>query len=175
MPDLIFQMEKQKNTNWCWAAVSVSVAGFYNDQNWTQCKVVNEVLNAIVGGADCCASSGSPTPCNSGAPESCNIQWDLLDALKKVAHLARPPRGPLSFEEIRTQIQNQRPVACRISGTDQPSHFIIIFGYAQTASGQRWLTVADPGYSASEKITILYNDLLTNYDSRRWEASYLTK
>lgn len=167
MPDLTFRMQKQEQLNWCWAAVSASVAIFHHDQNWRQCTVVNTVLNAILGGTDCCTS---------GSSDSCNIPWDLRAALLRIGHLAPPVSGPLPFAGLQAQIQNQRPVACRISSPGPTAHFIAIIGCAQTGSGQQWLTIADPSPSAPETSTLLYNDLLTNYfPNSRWDQTYLTR
>jgi len=167
MPALTFRMQKQEQLNWCWAAVSASVAVFHRDQNWRQCTVVNTVLNAILGGTDCC---------QSGSSDQCNIPWDLRVALLRIGHLAPPVSGPLPFAGVQSQIQNQQPIACRISSPGPTAHFIAIIGCAQTDSGQQWLTVADPSLSAPETSTLLYNDLLTNYfPNSRWDQTYLTR
>ena len=42
---LDFSMHHQQQTNWCWAAVSTSVALFFNPSSgWTQCAVANGEL-----------------------------------------------------------------------------------------------------------------------------------
>jgi len=82
----------------------------------------------------------------------------------------------LPFAEIQAQIQNQRPVACRISRPGANAHFIAIIGCAQTGSGQQWLTVGDPSPDAPETTTLLYNELLRNYfPNSRWDQTYLTR
>ncbi|HEX8456083.1 MAG TPA: hypothetical protein VF656_02080 [Pyrinomonadaceae bacterium] len=66
---LPFVMQTQKREEWCWAAVSVSVAKFYNSQSpWRQCQLVNNQL----GLANCCPSGG-PAECDQ--PWFWN--WDL--------------------------------------------------------------------------------------------------
>jgi hypothetical protein len=157
-------MQKQEQLNWCWAAVCASVATFHHDQRWRQCTIVNAVLSAILGGADCCTS---------GASDTCNMPWDLRAALLRTGHLAAPVSGPLPFATVQTHIANQRPVACRISSPGPTAHFIAIIGCAQTAMGQQWLTVVDPSPSAPETSTLLYNDLMTNYfPNSRWDQTF---
>jgi len=41
---LNFPMQQQKETEWCWAAVAVSVAAFYQGVSPPQCDVVNKIL-----------------------------------------------------------------------------------------------------------------------------------
>jgi len=168
MPELPFKMQEQEQTNWCWAAVSVSVAQFYNDPNWTrQCALANAVLGDILGGADCCTDGGS---------EACNRPWDLQPALLKMDHLEDVVSGPLTFEGIEVEIQKQRPVGCCILMPGPWRHFIALIGCAQTDSGARSVTVADPNFLTGDTSTLAYDDLLTKYGSGgRWEKTYLTR
>jgi hypothetical protein len=42
---LPFTVHHQEQTNWCWAAVATSTAGFYESTSrWTQCEMVNAEL-----------------------------------------------------------------------------------------------------------------------------------
>jgi len=166
MPDLPFQMQKQEQTNWCWAAVSASVAIFNHDPAWRQCTVVNTVLNAILTGADCCTDGSSP---------SCNIPFDLRASLLRINHLAQAFAGPLPFANVQAQIQSGRPIGCRILSPGPVAHFIAIIGCAQTAAGP-FVTVADPDTVAPETTTLSYADLLTRYiPNSRWDQTYLTR
>ena len=56
---LVFSIQKQLQTQWCWAAVSTSVSLYFNrSSTWTQCTVANKNLKR----SDCC---GSPSNCNT--------------------------------------------------------------------------------------------------------------
>jgi len=161
-------MQKQEQLNWCWAAVSTSVALYYKDLQWQrQCILVNAVLSASLGGENCCTA---------GASVACNMPWDLRKALLRIGHLADLMNGPLPFLGIQAQVQNQRPFACRILSPGPVAHFVAIIGCAQTPSGQQWLTIADPSPTTGDTTTLLYQDFLTNYHPNgRWDQTYLTR
>src|SRR5688500_15920023 len=83
---LPFAMETQTRQEWCWAAVSVSVARFYKQNSpWSQCKLVNEEL-------------GLNNCCQTTIPSECNKPWYLEKGLAKVLHLAKHIQAPLSFD-----------------------------------------------------------------------------
>ena len=57
---LSFSMQAQAQRNWCWAAIAVSVAAFFDQRTpRTQCNVADEELRRT----DCCGA-GSAGPCN---------------------------------------------------------------------------------------------------------------
>jgi hypothetical protein len=168
MPDLSFRIQKQEELNWCWAAVSASVAQYYEDSKWQrQCSVVNAALAAIRGVSDCCTD---------GATLPCNIPWDLRKALLAIGHLDSLTNGPLSFAGIAAQVQNKRPLACRILSPGPAAHFVAVIGCAETPSGEQWVTIADPSRTTGDTVTALYRDLTSNYlPNSRWDLTYLTK
>lgn len=53
---LNFTMQKQTQTNWCWAAVSASVGNYYGTGSWTQCGVATAALDR-----NCCNQPGRAT------------------------------------------------------------------------------------------------------------------
>src|SRR3954447_18371272 len=59
-----FAMQPQEQTEWCWAAVSTSVAVFFGSGSWTQCQVASGELHPI----DCCGADASG---------GCNKPWYL--------------------------------------------------------------------------------------------------
>ena len=153
-----FQMEKQIEPNWCWAAVSVSVGRYFFPQSTsTQCKVAGTVLSRT----DCCAE-----------PAACNQPAHLEAGLKAVN---RPPNilvRALTFDEIRKQIDQQRPVCVRIAWNGGPrGHFVVISGYQLLRSGIQQINVADPFYADS---SIDYNDFVFDYQGNgQWTATFL--
>jgi hypothetical protein len=83
--DLKLTMQLQHQSNWCWAAVSTSVAHFYDpSSSWTQC----EVANAQLGRTDCCGTSGS------GA---CNVYGYLDKGLQEIGHFDHLQNGTITF------------------------------------------------------------------------------
>ena len=168
MPDLTFRIQKQEQLNWCWAAISASIAVYYKDPQWQQqCTVVDAVLKSVIGGANCCSA---------GASVPCNIPWDLRQALLRTGHLEKPINGAISFEVVTAEVESRRPLACRIFGPGPIAHFVAIIGCARSSVGQQWVTIADPSPAAGNTTTLLYPDLLTNYHyDSRWDRTYLTR
>src|SRR5204863_1759343 len=100
---LDFSMQHQQQTNWCWAAVSTSVALFFNPSSgWTQCAVANGELNRN----DCCGA---------GASGPCNVYGYLDTALTRVGHLDHKATG--TSDVFSNSDRDQwRPAAGRADG-----------------------------------------------------------
>ncbi len=87
--ELPFTMQYQQQSNWCWAAVSVSVALFYSSSSkWTQCTLVNDAL----GQKTCCATGGSA---------ACNQPWYLDRALQIVQRFRSYAAGAATFSAVQ--------------------------------------------------------------------------
>jgi hypothetical protein len=67
-----FVMQVQQKTNWCWAAVSASVAGFFGGA-WTQCAIASAERHP----RNCCANP---------LPNGCDVYWYLDAPLARVGH-----------------------------------------------------------------------------------------
>jgi hypothetical protein len=155
-------MENQpQNSNWCWAAVGVSVNRYFApDSNLSLRDLVETILNDP--GA-CHRSSGLDQPAH------------LERVLRHLKVLKEPPRaGALSFNDIRAQINAGLPVCVRVEWPDLNSgHFVIIRGYAVTASGERWVDVADPAFGNS---TVPYDDFVNSYQGAgQWDYTFLVQ
>jgi hypothetical protein len=165
---LDFIMQPQgKPDQWCWAAVTTSLDHHYRPASaLTQCALVNTQLNR----ADCCVN-GTSAQCNR--PASLNVALNSVGLLKGLVN------APLSFEDARSQIDNRRPVACRVTwpGGSSVGHFVVLCGYSTDFSGPgpvNWVAVADPLYHGSE---MPYLKFLTRYRNlaTTWTHSYFTK
>lgn len=163
-----FEMQEQCADQWCWAAVSVSVEHYFFPMSTTsQCQMAQDVF----GVADCCSDK-----------EVCNQPRKLQDALdvirRKTATLSRPltfrtlPK-PLSFPDVRQEIDAGLPVCVRIGWAEGGGHFVVLSGYRQSPSGGSKVEVEDPGYGQS---TVDFDEFLTAYkDSGRWTATFLLR
>ena len=98
---LKFTIEPQRQNQWCWAAVTASIATFYRNRGWSQCRVVNDRL----GETECCSD---------GSSSACNRPWYLDKALSRVGNLGGFTKGALTAQEVRTEIDNGRPIGVRI-------------------------------------------------------------
>lgn len=160
---LTLSVQPQLETNWCWAAVSTSISAFYNAATrWTQCLVANAALPRT----DCCSA-----PANSD-PTLCNKPWYLDIALQVTSNFRQVLGAPLSFGALQTEINNSRPVGCRIGWSGGGGHFVAIVGWLAASSGTEYIDVSDPIYLDSQ---IAFANFASAYQSGgTWTHSYLT-
>ncbi len=161
---LPFTMQKQKREEWCWAAVSVSVATFYDKQSaWTQCLLVNEEL-----GLDGC--------CANVSPDECNQPWYLELGLSRVGHLASKDESSAPFATASAEIDGERPLGCWIVWPDSTGHFVVINGHSTDFAAtppREWVSVQDPKYGSSDYPYLKF--LVAYRKFGRWEFSYFTQ
>lgn len=165
---ITFAMQSQLQTNWCWAAVAVSIAKFYGTVQpgsaspWTQCALANAELSQT-------------TCCSNGASASCNKSWTLDTALTRVGHLAAPRiSGTIPPGDVEVELAGSRPVGARIQwyGGGQ-GHFVVLSGY-DDSSGSAEVDVEDPYYGPT--LLLDFNTFSTAYQSGagQWTHTYLT-
>jgi hypothetical protein len=156
-----FSMQRQTQTNWCWAAVSASVAAFYRGQTtWTQCAVANAELAR----QDCCGS---------GAGGACNQTNTLDTALTTVGHLRRWAGGAADFTAVQGEIGAGHPLGCRVGWANGGGHFVVIAGWVEAVDGTRYVQVHDPFYAYSQTT---YQAFLSTYQGvGAWTHSYFTQ
>jgi hypothetical protein len=169
LPGISFSIEQQKQDQWCWAAVALSICRFYGGQTWqNQSDLVNDIFAAIRGGTDC-SQNGDTFPCN--------MTWSLKDVLSTAHHLALPIRGIVSFNDLMQEIEiGLRPVAVRIMFSDlNTAHYIVLVGCAQTLEGKQLVKVVDPSMATGNSTSIEYSTILNNYrPGATWNESYFT-
>jgi hypothetical protein len=165
-------MERQSKDKWCWAAVSASIERYFlPNSSWTQCRVARSLaagqkLSGVSVNANCC-----------GSPDACNKPAALDDALRVVGRLKAIVPGPLSFDDVRTEIDNNRPVGVRI-GWDGGGHFVAIHGYHVSPDGSiRIVHVSDPQFGSS---SLYYEHFVSCYlfwtdTGGFWTDSYLIR
>jgi papain like cysteine protease AvrRpt2 len=130
--ELGLAMQPQRETEWCWAAVSVSIAGFFDpDAAWTQCTLVGAQLERT----DCCQDAGA-----------CNTPQQLTPALARVGHLDKDFGGGLDLQAIAAQVDAGKLVALCIDWSGGGGHFVVIDGYDPSAG---MVDVKDPLFGTS--------------------------
>ena len=123
-----FRIEQQQETNWCWAAVSVSLDHYFNSESTlSQCQIADKVLPG-----DCCND-----------PDSCNQTMKLQDVLRPRGRLSSAMVGYPPFQQIKSELDANRPLAVRIAWFDGGAHFVVICGYSVMQSGVRKILIAD--------------------------------
>lgn len=156
---LEFAMQSQAQTQWCWAAVSVSVADFYEGTgNWTQCRMVNEELE-------------QESCCEDGESEACNQPWFLDRALERAGAFAGMEEVPSEgIEPIPGEIGAGRAFCARIGWSGGGGHFVVIDGYTLDNAN---LAIEDPIFGASDLPAATFRSAYQGTGS--WTDSYLTQ
>ena len=152
-------MQPQEQANWCWAAVSASVAQFYSAvTSWLQqCDVASAELSKVC--------------CPVGSNVDCDVLWYLDRALARVGHFNTWRSGTATIAETRNEIDNNRPLGARIGWSSGGGHFVVISGYSTSAAGD-FVTIDDPIYARS---TLLMSNFQSAYQGRgSWTHTYWT-
>lgn len=156
---LPFAMQRQQQTQWCWAATSVSVALYYRPTSgWTQCQMVN-------------LEKGQTTCCQNGSTPECN-QPNVLDSpLRRAGVLDHMVWGTVTYDAAKEQILVQRPLPLRIQWAGGGGHFIAIQGVALYFG--TYVAIGDSWYGPSD---ITWKTLFGTYQgSGTWTHTYFTK
>lgn len=159
---LSFVMQHQEQDRWCWAAVTVSVFDFYKHSSGSlQCDVVN----AELGRNDCCAN-----------PAGCNQVGPLDRPLNRNHNLKVLKSGATVFLTLNTEIENGRPLGCRIAWDGGGAHFVAVHGYSSQgfgAAATNSIEIADPWYGSSSQN---FSSFPRTYQGGgTWTHSYFTK
>jgi Papain-like cysteine protease AvrRpt2 len=155
---LNFAVQHQLQDQWCWAAVSTSIAVHYGATDWTQCSVANKEL-------------GQKTCCEDGSSSACNQSWYLDKALKRVRAFKKMDSGrPADLGKVRSEIHSNRPVGIRIGWSGGGGHFVAIEGYR---SDEATVAIEDPWYGASDVPVASLSG--TYQGSGSWTHTYYTR
>ena len=151
-----FTMQHQQQTQWCWAAVSVSVNLYYHPASGqTQCAVANTGM-------------GQTTCCVDGSTVQCNQPWFLDQALQIVGNLNAVTGGKAALTAVKAEINQCHPLCLRIGWNGGGGHFVAIYGYSR-----KLINVGDPWYGNS---VVAYASFPNTYQGGgSWTDSYTTK
>jgi len=154
-----FFLPRQEQSNWCWAAIGVALGQFFHGQQHRQCALVQATLDPP--GLDCCATPDNP---------ACNVVEVISAVLGQidVARRAAPaqPQGTISYQEVQSDIANNRPIVCLMSGLGG-EHYVVIVGWF-LRDGLPWLRVDDPADGFRKETS--FNDFF-EFEGRTWEQT----
>jgi hypothetical protein len=148
-----FHMYAREVSDWCWAAVAVSISCKYRPSTCPeQCGLAETVLQK----ADCCTDK-----------EVCNETREIGDALIGVGHDQLPPVfSDITWERVAQEVCEGRVIACKIFWMDSLStHAVVITGaYINPQTGEQSLIIKDPNplYAPGETVTT-HSDFINAY------------
>jgi hypothetical protein len=125
---LEFIMQDQLHSNWCWAAVTASVAHYYKHRaKPTQCMIVNQEFERD----DCCNASGKSPSVTCDVPHVLGAPLYRISCAENLGF-----EGQMALEDIKREIDRQRPICARVLWTTDDgkrgasgAHFVAIGGY----------------------------------------------
>ncbi|OKH99800.1 hypothetical protein A6A06_22275 [Streptomyces sp. CB02923] len=131
---LDIDMQEQERNQWCWAASGDTVADFWH-RAYTQTQFCNLAF-------------GKRLDENLNDPSCPNLPNDLGADSRAFSTMGlnggRTTYGPMSFEEIKEEIDAGRPVITRIGWKRGGGHIEVIFGYDERGRqifwGDPWFT-----------------------------------
>lgn len=157
--NLLLNMQRQEQDNWCWSAVATSVSlHYYQQSGWTQCELVNEELVET-------------TCCQNGNSKICDKPWYLEKALQRTGNLENWNIGNVPFEVIKQRIDNEKVIGARIGWEDGGGHFVVIDGYNDNSD--QFISIRDPLYGSSTYSFDSFKDAYLSSGS--WTHTYSTK
>jgi hypothetical protein len=161
-----FVIERQQRSNWCWAAVTASLAAFFGTiPRRSQCEIAQAALMPTLPQVNCCGAD---------AGGACNIPWHLDGPLGAIGLLRERLDEVLPYDAVRDEIARELPPACRVAWQGGGAHFMVIAGWSvDQAGGTRYVQLHDPGNGA--ETDVVYDDLVVGYiqPGDRWTHSYV--
>lgn len=162
--DLQFQMFKQEQWNWCWAAVAKSVAGYFEPgkKPLEQCDIATAVLSDPWKTMSCCTH-----------PDPCDMPYYLASPIAWIGHLRDWDVGRTAeFHALTHEIGQGLPVAIRIAYRSGGAHFVVVSGYLVPkvpVLDDHLCIVDDPLIGRS---LVPYHDLRHDYQQADWTDTY---
>ena len=155
---LPFDIEFQKQSQWCWAATAKSVSYFYSRlSTWTQCKIAGDEL--------------TKSCCNNPLPVGCDEQWYLDRALARTNNFTAIT-GTVSWQEIDSQLKKGIVLCARVEWHGGGGHFMVIHGTSSNGI-TKYLHIDDPIHGKSVPA---YDKFLNDYlGLGSWTHTYYTK
>ncbi|WP_282126775.1 C39 family peptidase [Marinifilum flexuosum] len=129
---LSINVEQQKKSRWCWAAITRATGLYYETSNLSQEEIVKELL---------IDAEFNENLYTKSEIEEKNINFKLDVALKYVEAFSHWSAGKPSFERIQFEINQGRPFCARIEWFKSGAHYILIKGYN---ANQRTIFIDDP-------------------------------
>jgi hypothetical protein len=159
-----FFMERQLQSEWCWAAVGTSVGNYYRRQQaFTQCRVATGVLRRYWPQINCCG----------GASGQCNRPGSLDEPLMFVGHYRSRHDNRVPFNSVVGEIAGGRPFGVRIVWQGGGGHFVVIGGWSLSPANVAFVDVFDPLFSF---VQLPVSQFANAYrGAGRWANSYYTR
>lgn len=154
-----YVVDRQLQSNWCWAAVTASLARFYQEDHFAdQVKLVSGILKKEY----CCSGNGCST---------CNRPWYVGEALDHVDVLQNAMPYPVSKKELMEELICNRPVVIVVKWHHAATgHILVVSGFNRS---HQFLTWDSRG---PDMRLVSFEDLCAGYEGRsEWVNTFFTR
>ena len=152
--------QHQQQTEWCWAATTVSISVFYDPAStWTQCTLVNKAF-------------GQTTCCTNGSSSACNQGWWPNLSLPITGNLSSYTSTSAPLATVISEINAGRPILIAIWWYGGGGHNPAIDGYDNCNSASptmKYRSVLRPSTQDFNSFPSTYNG------GASWGNTYYTK
>jgi hypothetical protein len=166
-------MMGQEEINWCWSAVTQTIAAFRHGRSSTQEEIASKHAEqsgkpyrcappnrSHTGGGQCSSAAACSATCNDP-----HVLRRILEEQGLYDQTLSSNAAP-SFEQIQAEVNAQRPLPCRVQWNGGGGHFILVSGWSVDASGKRRVHVLDPAANEGGETIVeraLTYDQFTSY------------
>jgi Papain-like cysteine protease AvrRpt2 len=152
-----FVAEKQELSNWCWAAVTLSLLKYYGHTTFSSQR---ELVQFIIDKKYCCNGRGCGV---------CNRPWYIGEVLHKVGILGQSIPSPITQSELDAALKHRNPVVMVVKWDSIATGHTLIIGHKVDDHYVVWDTRTPSFYK------LPYAELLVNTKQRfRWVNTFLT-
>lgn len=141
---------EQDTTNWCWAACTQMVIGYTNNNYLSQVQIVAVMYDVPV-----VLVSVTNPDCNKPANDK-----EIETVFDEYAVNWEYVRRALSYEELKTEIDNNRPIEIGIKWAKGGMHAVVIFGYQTNGRSIQNVLIRDPSKDTAPLVIVPYANLI---------------
>lgn len=152
--------EKQLTENWCWAAISKMVYQYYYNKDISQELIVANLFNVDV----------KSLKTKGKVIKKYNKEMVLNQTLEDLCCFSHWSLGKPTFERLQHEINQGKPLCCRIEWYSGNAHYVLIHGY-DIESKSLYITDSQEG-----KSLVHYNEFPKNYKNKggAWTETFWT-
>ena len=167
----------QKQSQWCWAAVSQTVRD--NNQNFfrLQCKMASAMHTPSYSSTYCCGSNNyyenNTYSSSSTIGSRCNKPNSTQRALEWNNVYQKTISGPGSSTEIAKQLSFNDPVVVSVGWDSGGGHAMVIYGANTRGIAGATYNLWNPGRGRGSE-TIHHSSLRRYRNSGTWRTTYFT-
>ncbi len=157
-----FGVQRQQQTQWCWAAVTSSMMQFMAPERAaSQSEVVTNTIKTAT----------------AGSPDDLNRPWDIAEAAKTMGLEDGTRYGNVSRDTMRGMVNEGVPVPIQINwrnkarknGSLGDGHYVVVNAIGEEAKGRTLVQIEDPLVG---KLNLTWDELKNDYPGKANQHLY---